>query len=303
MKPRLDDLTVFVISSGEEVEGECIKSLQSQNCEFKIKQIKGVTPMSKAFQSMPDNCKTAYFVQVDADMILDSDAIQTLYNLVKKSPFWIYRVSASLFEEGFGVGGAVKCWKSGIFRFFHFDNARTVDRCFHKKLRRFGLTYRHTSQVVGVHRPRHSNFSLYLKTKSDVEKWRFLKRSSDLYAVELIDKILHAKNISHHMILGILMGGMTGRERLIRSKDFTLESELFTNIISTLGQDFELSKSRISKFDSNVIRTIFLSAYDDFRGKSSDKRELLASVVISIFSRKEDLKHCTPSDFIRVIDQ
>ena len=46
------------------------------------------------------------FIQVDADMILNTDAISYLYNEIRKTPFWIYRFSGSLYEEGFGKGGA-----------------------------------------------------------------------------------------------------------------------------------------------------------------------------------------------------
>jgi hypothetical protein len=114
----LQDLTVFVIASGEDTYDECLEALHNQDCNFKIDLIRDVYPMSKAFQTMPDQCQTRYFVQVDADIILHPHAIRTLHQAIRQTSFRIYMAYGRLYEEGFGAGGAVKCWKRGIFRFF-----------------------------------------------------------------------------------------------------------------------------------------------------------------------------------------
>ena len=64
-----------------------------------------------------------------------------------------------------------------IFKYFQFNDVRTVDRDFHKRIKRIGLNNKHYKEVIGIHKPRHSIFSNYLKTKSDIEKWKFLKRN------------------------------------------------------------------------------------------------------------------------------
>ena len=93
---RLNDLTVFIISSGEETSDDCTAALKEQDCTFPIEHIRDVAPMSAAFQAMPDSCLTPYFLQVDADMILKPDAVRKLYNAIHQSPFWVYRIAGTL---------------------------------------------------------------------------------------------------------------------------------------------------------------------------------------------------------------
>ncbi len=269
---HLDQLTVFVISSGEETESDCLNALELQDCTFIIKHIRGVSPMSSAFQTMADQCQTRYFLQVDADMILNKDAVLKLYTVIVESPFWVYRVSGALYEEGFGVGGAVKCWKHSVFRFIHFHDCRTVDRNFHNRLRWFGFRIKAIHQIVGVHRPRHSDFSLYLKTKSDIEKWRFLERPSARYAAPLFEEILDERVISPYRLLGLLLGALTGYDRLIRSKDTSLEKVRFKEILKLIHQKEEALVCNVDLINRKKLGFVFEAGYDDFRGQDLSKR-------------------------------
>jgi len=120
MKPFLSDLTVFIVSAGEETAEECEAALAAQDCGFAVKHIRDTYPMSRAFQRMPDECGTPYFIQVDADMVLKPHAVSTLHRGTRESSFMTYMSYGQLFEEGFGVGGAVRCWKRRLFSFFKF---------------------------------------------------------------------------------------------------------------------------------------------------------------------------------------
>src|SRR3954449_6099230 len=104
--PSSTDLTVFVITTGDEPLEDCHAALDAQTCEFERQEISAVYPMGAAFQAMPDRCTTKYFVQVDADMILAPEAIATLYEAIRKAPPWIYMVAAKLHEEGVGQRGS-----------------------------------------------------------------------------------------------------------------------------------------------------------------------------------------------------
>jgi hypothetical protein len=280
---HLNDLTVFVISSGEETGDDCMAALETQDCTFRIEHIRDVTPMSAAFQAMPDRCRTPYFVQVDADMILRPDAVRKLYDAVRQSPYWVYRIAGTLYEEGFGIGGAVKCWKRSLFRFVSFHDCRTVDRELHNRLRWFGLRIKRIDEVVGVHRPRHSVFSLYLKTKSDIEKWRFLKRPASRYAMPLIEEILVGDNICGHRLLGALLGALTGPQHLVRSKNTPLEKERFDALLGLLGRFASLADPHLGELDRDSLCTTFAYAFDDFRGTGVGKREPLVKIIGDIY--------------------
>jgi len=283
---HLDDLTVYIISSGEDTENDCVAALQAQSCSFKIEFIRNVCPMSKAFQSMPDRCSTKFFLQVDADMILEKEAVYKLYTAIVNSPFWIYCITGQLFEEGFGVGGAVKCWKKSLFNFISFRNKRTVDRDLYSRLRWFGLRTRKITDVLGIHRPRHSDFSLYLKAKSDVEKWRYLKRPSNRYALSLIEEVLDQENISPYQLLGVLTGAITIRSRVELSKDSLLEASRFNNILFLFYQssNSELLFCNIEKIDKDELVAAFVDSYDDFYAQRVGKRNLLANKILNIYS-------------------
>jgi len=218
------DLTIFVISTGEETLDECEDALARQTRRARVERIVDVYPMSAAFQAMPDRCETPYFLQVDADMLLHENAVQRLHDAVRRSPPWVFQVSGQLFEEGFGVGGAVKCWKRALFRAFSFRDVRTVDRDLYRRARRFGLRPKTLQEVVGVHRPRHSEESTFLKAKGDVEKWRFLGRPVERYALPLLDELEDGSEPDR--LLGALCGALTVEPRLSRSKDIRAERAL-----------------------------------------------------------------------------
>ena len=107
-------LTVFIIHTNEETLHDCLNSLSEQNCSFNTTIVNNLYPMSKAFQFMPDNCNTKYFIQLDADMIIEKNSIIRLYKIISNTNFFTYRVSGQLYEKGFGVGGHIKCWKKNI---------------------------------------------------------------------------------------------------------------------------------------------------------------------------------------------
>jgi len=80
------EVTAFVISSGEPSTPQCVSALRNQDCTVKVEVIRNVAPMWRAFQQMIDRCKTPFYVQVDADMILRRHAIRTLYENIKSKP-------------------------------------------------------------------------------------------------------------------------------------------------------------------------------------------------------------------------
>lgn len=284
----LKDLTVFIISTDEETTDLATESLINQNCEFKIDYIQNIFPMYKAFQTMPSICKTKYFIQVDADMILEPFAIEYLYKQIIKSPFWIYRVSCALNEEGFGVGGAIKCWKKSIFKYFQFKDVRTVDRDFHKRVKKFGLNIRHYKKIIGIHRPRHSKFSNYLKTKSDIEKWKFLRRDFNIYAKKLLFKILLFEEEDDPLkFLGFIFGVMTEYLKLIRSKNIYDEKIFYEKYFNKLN----INSFYVTDSEKSIFQNLIENLYSDFYCENLIYKKKLFNLTMNKFKFNLDFNN------------
>lgn len=295
------DLTVFVLSSEEETLGDCLQALEQQNCRFRIEQIATLHPMSRAFQAMPDRCRTRYFIQVDADMLLYPHAVMSLYQAIRQTPFSIFMVAGQLEEEGFGLGGAVKCWKRGLFRFFGFHDVRAIDRDLFRRTAWLGLRYQKLSEVLGIHHPRHSSFSTYVKAKSDVEKWRFLKRPTREYALPLLDTLLAGYPQTRTRLIGALLGALTNGRRLSRSKDLSYERKLFGQLSLTLG-NWETSQvwSALEYPDIQMIRRAFAANYEMPHRKTHEARSRLANILLTRFAQPVP-KTCYADDLLTLI--
>ncbi len=61
---------------------DCVRHLEAQDVTVGFELIEHVAPLPAALQLMIDRCTTPYFVQVDEDMLLDSDAIRRLHQLM-----------------------------------------------------------------------------------------------------------------------------------------------------------------------------------------------------------------------------
>lgn len=285
MPPSPDELTVFVITTRDEPLESCHAALDAQTCTFQRQEIAGVYPMGAAFQAMPDRCTTPYFVQVDADMILAPEAIATLYEAIRSAPPWIYMVAAKLHEEGVGQRGSLKCWKRSLFRWFAFRDVRTVDRDLHRRTRRFGLRLRPLDAELGLHRATHSDYATYLKAKADVEKWRFLGRPPEMYALPILGELLAEPPADSSALLGHLLGAVTWGPRLNRSKDARYERTLREHLDELLGGG---PPQRAGTVDPTGLPELFAAAYAAPLGRPSAEREGLAERILAAYGRGGD---------------
>jgi hypothetical protein len=274
-----DELTVFVISAGEEVLEECLAALDRQTCSFRLERIVDVYPMSAAFQAMPDRCSTKYFVQVDADMVPKPHAVEVLYERIRDSGPRTYMVSGPLWQEGFGVAGAVKCWKRAIFRLLRFRDVRTVDRDFYRRAARLGLRRTPLTEPLGIHQAHHSPYSDFLKSKGDVEKWRFLGREPQSYALPLLDELVAGLPATRLRLLGALLGALTGPETVRRSKDLRRERQAFDRVRALVDVERELAPAAFG----DAMRDVFAAAY----AGDGPARQELARIVAELYGAPE----------------
>jgi len=176
--PFLSDLTVFVISSGNNpCYNDCLSSLDNQTVSFKIEIIKNIYPMSKAFQIMIDDCKTDYYVEIDEDMIINYNGIETLYTSIKNSNSMVAMIAYKLIDMhlDFEIYG-VKIYKHAVLKKYPYDlssmscEVEQLDR-----LKKDGFEVKLSNDVIGKHAPKWSNESIFERYQNLLDKFKQFK--------------------------------------------------------------------------------------------------------------------------------
>lgn len=152
------DLTVFVLTTGEPSTPECLERLRSQDCLFKLELIENVAPMDAAFQAMLDRCTTPLYVQVDADMLLKTDAIRTLRQRMLVQPPDVAMYVAWLWGDDVKrpIQG-IKIYRHDICRRFPYEQTLSCEVTQIQKLQAGGYRYVAADEpkieagCVGVH--------------------------------------------------------------------------------------------------------------------------------------------------------
>jgi len=82
-----DDVEVFVPTCGERPSlPNCLEALNELYPPVPVTVIRDLAPMSSAFNAMHEQATKEFFVQVDDDMILSSDAVTKLRDLIACAP-------------------------------------------------------------------------------------------------------------------------------------------------------------------------------------------------------------------------
>ena len=172
------EVTIFVITTDKSCNyDECIKALKAQNVFFNIIIIKNYHPMSNAFQQMINKCETAYYIQVDEDMILYPNAIETMYNEIIKTPNNISIVAFMLkdIHLNFPICG-VKIYKHSTLKKYPYN--LTCLSCEVEQIDRMkidGYTFYTSTQIVGDHSPDWTNVSIFERYFNIMEKYKKFK--------------------------------------------------------------------------------------------------------------------------------
>ena len=215
------DIGVVVLSAIQKPLEKCLRAIQNQEGgPYPIIYVENVFPMSEAFSRMLEVAQTKFVVQVDGDIVLKPWAIKTLLKGIRYKP-WVYASWGQLYEDGFGLGGAVRCWRVPIVKQFGFRNVRCVDRDLHKRIRRWGFQRYEvkTGAVFGTHYPRETEFDIFSKTRNDVAKWIYLKRTDLLN--ELCNTMKEKDNLRFYAMGSALMLDIN------KSKDLSLDLKMY----------------------------------------------------------------------------
>jgi hypothetical protein len=231
-KDLSNELTVFIISCGFNPNyEECKKSLLEQSVNFKMREIKDVSPMSAAFQKMIDECDTDYYIQVDEDMILYKDSIEIIYDLIKNSDLNISTISHMLKDVhlDFNLHG-IKGYKHKILKNYPYNLeiiSCEVEQI--KRLQNDGYQTLMVEKVVGYHSPKWTPDLIYERYFDLMEKWKNFKYN---WLDELPSKLFQIlqkdpSDINFYALMGA-MNSLSSKEPIRkREKNFTIPDENF----------------------------------------------------------------------------
>jgi hypothetical protein len=148
---------------------------------------------------------------------------------------------------------------------------------------------------IGLHKAYNSVFNTYLKSKCDVEKQIFLKRSINNFTMSLFDKYITDIEKYKFQIFGLLLATLTPKKRILLEKDLILETKRLNDLLKILGYK-KLEDLKIkTNLNTDDIKGKFIRCYKSFNSKQKGN---LACDVINIFSNKE-IKDI--SDFEKII--
>ena len=132
-----DDVTALCEPRGESTIHEAVSSLYHQTMQVHdIVMVRDVVPFHKAINAGAARVKTSFFVQVDADMILDAHCIAALRNAVRRDVgIVVGRLRDALIDQVVGV----KLFRTQCFRTCSFRDLISPDTDFVDEIGRVGL--------------------------------------------------------------------------------------------------------------------------------------------------------------------
>lgn len=168
-------ITIFIISIQDHQLQYCLNSVNKLNLDFPVivNVIQNIYPTNKAYDEMRKRCVTHFFIQLDEDMQLFSDAIETIYKTYDANTFLnIYK----LYDDYLGISKqktlyGIKLYNQNIMKNFETlkDNKNNdvatsaVDRNWHKKIMESGYKLKTSLEVIGYHEQYRTNFDLAIK--------------------------------------------------------------------------------------------------------------------------------------------
>lgn len=235
------ELTIFIIRAGNNPNyKDCVDALKKQTCNFNIIEIVNVAPMSKAFQTMIDECNTEYYIQVDEDMILEDYAVEKIYESLVSSNDNISTVAHMLrdYHLDFNIYG-IKGYKHTILKNYPYN--LEIISCEVEQMQRLQANGYETlmyGDVVGLHSPKWTNELIFERYFDLMEKWKVFKYD---WLDELPSKLLQIfQNDNSEINLYALMGAMSSisnKEPIRkREKNFLLKDENFDRINTLLSK-------------------------------------------------------------------
>jgi hypothetical protein len=93
------DLTLCLITCGEDTEKECLQAIQHESANFAFEEVRNVRPQAAANNMVMDKVKTKYFIPLDSDIVLYPDFLTRIRKYIEsyKNETW-YHICIPLYD-------------------------------------------------------------------------------------------------------------------------------------------------------------------------------------------------------------
>jgi hypothetical protein len=211
----LKDTTIFVTTIGDKTNfDDCMQHLRVQSVIAPIEIINRAAPLSAAFQEMHQRCSTEFYVQVDEDMVLFPDAIETLRKSIETAPKHVALVCAPLWDcDARRLIYGVKIYRWPTVKQFPYRNNASCEIEQLARLRAAGydalVQPLHTSQCLGEHGKHYTPRTIFKRWQRCFQKHRLFGRMDwiESYPQTLLERYVETGETLHlYALLGAVAG-------------------------------------------------------------------------------------------------
>lgn len=196
---RKSDVTAVLLSLGEPSVARALASIARQSLPFDdIVRVDAVTPFHRAINEGAARVRTEFFVQVDADMILDDDCAERLAACTGPE---VGAVIGMLRDPLYGRVEAIKLFRTAELTCLGFDDSISPDTDYLGRMERAGryMVYalRHDRapehwHTFGEHRPEYEPLYTFERNKRDGRRIRHRGEADSVrYHLDLLHRSPH----------------------------------------------------------------------------------------------------------------
>lgn len=259
----MNDVTAIVLTTGEATLDRALASVRAQTYELAdTVVVEGVTPFHRAFNAGARAVRTPYFVQVDADMVLDPTCVARLHEVMAPG---VGIVAGLLRDPLIGRIPAVKLFRAACFEGAPLPNSIAPEVDFYRAGQLAGwltlYALRHDAlrlgrHTFGEHRPEYTPAYTYATYYLLGSRYRYLRDLDGLrWRLRVLAASLHPCSTLARLALshGLFF---SCAEDVPKSYPDTLEAEFLDHLLR--------SPQRLDVPDSEVERNLSLPPAEMF---------------------------------------
>lgn len=172
--------TVFILTIGDPAFPACKASIEKQTgIAFGLELIQNVAPFNAAAQEMISRCTTPYFIQVDEDMVLNSDAVNTMAQCMAQAPADVGMICFHLYDDDRErpIQG-IKIYRTELMKRVRFYDLKASEMNVLDQMGEQGIRWILHPDIIGRHGTMYTPETIYRRYKTmyekDIRQWNLL---------------------------------------------------------------------------------------------------------------------------------